>query len=326
MDTTPDTLPRPSANRPWSPAPRRGGVVGPLILIVVGGVLLLQNLGYLPWSLWRDIWRLWPLVLVLVGLELLLGNRIRGTTLALVIALLAILGVVALGAAEWSSVVRSGTLQPRTFSQSLQGANQVAVAIRFGAGELTLGPLANRAGDQLATMSYQGPAGTGLEARYAVTSGVGRLEYLTSGRGAWWGWWPWVAGTGTPRMDVLLAPDVPLTLDVQTGAATADLDLSRLRVTNLELSTGATTTRVRLPEAAGTTLAHASTGATTLTIEVPAGVAAQIRHQGGLSTLNVDQARFPATGPQLYRSSDYDTAQNRVDLTLETGVSTVTIR
>ena len=67
---------------PYAPPPPRarrrhgGSVIGPLLLIFVGGVFLLQNAGILPASVWGDLWRLWPLVLVLAGLELLIGRRL----------------------------------------------------------------------------------------------------------------------------------------------------------------------------------------------------------------------------------------------------------
>lgn len=43
-----------------------------LLLVAVGGLLLLVNLGMLAWAQWR---RLWPAVLVLAGAVLLLGGR-----------------------------------------------------------------------------------------------------------------------------------------------------------------------------------------------------------------------------------------------------------
>ena len=79
------------------------------------------------------------------------------------------------------------------------------------------------------------------------------------------------------------------------------------------------------PENAGPTTAHFSGGATNLTLEVPNGVAAQIRTRGGLNTLSVDQSRFPAAGADTYRSPDYATAANKVDITVETGVSTIRV-
>ncbi len=311
----------------WPSRPRRGGgIVGPLILIVLGGILLLQNLGYLPWTIWRDIWRLWPLILVLVGIELLLGYRLRGTWLGVVIVALVVAGLAALTAFGWATVAPGAAFETRNVTQSLQGASQAAVTVRFGAGDLTIGPLADRGNDQLAGVAYQGPPELRPQSRYTVSGGVGRLDVDVTGRDGRFGPFAWLSRSSVPNMNVTLSPDVPLTLNVQTGAANGRLDLSRLRVSDLELSTGATTTWVRLPESAGTTTVHASSGAATLTIEIPAGVAAQIRHQGGLSTLDVDQSRFPSAGPQLFRSPNYDTAANRVNLSLDSGVSTITVR
>ena len=64
---------------------RRGGLVGPIILITLGVVFLMNNLGVLDWSVWVVIFRLWPVLLVAAGLDLLLGRRsVWGSLLALV--------------------------------------------------------------------------------------------------------------------------------------------------------------------------------------------------------------------------------------------------
>ncbi len=47
--------------------PRVAGLVLSLVLVVVGIVLLLNNLGVLHWAVWRRIIQFWPLVLVLGG-------------------------------------------------------------------------------------------------------------------------------------------------------------------------------------------------------------------------------------------------------------------
>jgi hypothetical protein len=127
-------------------------------------------------------------------------------------------------------------------------------------------------------------------------------------------------------MDLNLAPSVPITsLVVQTGAADAHLDLSTLHVSNIDMSIGAATAWVRFPERASTTTAHLSGGASTITLEIPQGVAAQIRHRGGLTTFTIDQTRFPQVGDSLYRSPDYDTAQNKLDINIETGITTIQV-
>jgi hypothetical protein len=127
-------------------------------------------------------------------------------------------------------------------------------------------------------------------------------------------------------MDVSLAPDVSISsLIIQAGAADAHLDLSMLRVSSLDLSIGATTAWLRFSEAAGTTNAHISGGASTITLEIPQGVAAQIQQRGGLSTFNIDRTRFPQVSEGQYRSADYDTAANKLNINIETGVTTIQV-
>ena len=63
-----------------------------------------------------------------------------------------------------------------------------------------------------------------------------------------------------------------------------------------------------------------------LTIHVTVGVAAHIHADLEQASLEVDPARFlPVEVGKEYRSSDYDTAANRVQIQLEMGMGTVRI-
>lgn len=56
--------------------PRRSGhaVTWGFFLLFLGTVLLLQNLELLPWDLWDTLWRLWPVLLILAGVDILVGR------------------------------------------------------------------------------------------------------------------------------------------------------------------------------------------------------------------------------------------------------------
>ena len=45
----------------------------------------------------------------------------------------------------------------------------------------------------------------------------------------------------------------------------------------------------------------------------------------GLASVTVDQTRFPG-GDNRYQSPDYDSAANKVDIDIETGVGAVTVQ
>jgi len=114
---------------------RRGGLIGPVILIGLGVVFLLNNLGTLSWSVWTVIFRLWPVLLVAAGLDLLLGRRsVWGSLLALVLTVMIVAGVL------W--LFRAGIMPGRAATgeeirQALDGATRAEVAIGPAVGGCT---------------------------------------------------------------------------------------------------------------------------------------------------------------------------------------------
>src|SRR5205085_10690480 len=175
--------------------------------------------------------------------------------------------------------------------------------------------------------NYEGPPQLVPETHYSVSSGgVGQLDYQTTGRGGP-GFIPFTdSRSGTPQMEVLLSPKVPIaSLNVQTGATQTHRDLSNLQISGLDLAIGAANASVQFPNPSGQMTAHISGGASTLTIDIPDGVAAQMQHHGGLNTLNVDQNKFPQVSDGIFRTRDYDTAQNKLDLSIDTGITTIQI-
>jgi hypothetical protein len=136
-----------------------------------------------------------------------------------------------------------------------------------------------------------------------------------------WGWGP----GSTLDWNFNVSDAIPLTLDFNTGASESQIDLSGLRVTDVSVQTGASSTTLTLPAASGMTHLKVGSGAASVNVKVPDGVAARIRVQSGLAGITIDQARFPRQG-DLYLSPDYGSAQNRVDIDVQTGVGSINIR
>lgn len=55
-----------------------GRVTLALVLVAIGAVVLLRNLGHFSEGLWQTVLKLWPLVIVFIGLEILLSSRKGG--------------------------------------------------------------------------------------------------------------------------------------------------------------------------------------------------------------------------------------------------------
>lgn len=220
----------------------------------------------------------------------------------------------------WGILLGEPSAETKEVAIPLEGAAQAHVRIHHGAGRLRVAAGADP-GDLL-TGEFAGGLdhrvkreGDTLDVAMRVPAGWGPHFVV-----------PWVWGPG--RMldwSLVLNGEVPLSLDLETGASDARLDLSNLRVTDLRLETGASATDVTMPAHAGYTRAVIRSGAASLAIRVPPGVAARIRVGGGLAGISVDRNRFPREGG-MYRSQDYDTAPNKADVDVETGVGSINIR
>lgn len=73
---------------------RRGSIAVPLLLIAAGVILLLNNLGRLPWAVWDLLAKLWPVLLIALGLDILFGRSALRWALGIALAVLVAVAVI----------------------------------------------------------------------------------------------------------------------------------------------------------------------------------------------------------------------------------------
>lgn len=296
------------------------------MLLGLGIVLLLNNLGYVPWSIWSSLWPYWPLLLVLLGVEAFVTGRVAWGTLVLLLVLVPLIGLaITFGsvASTWSTATSGAPDRlTSTIHQTLNGATSAAVRIEYGVGALDISPLADDASaDVLADGQVFGHGLVQFDTRYDVSNGQGTLR-ITPREGSS----PTGGNLGLEagRVALRLTRNVPLDLRVDTGAADTTLNLADLRVPNLTVQTGASRSRIVLP-AHGQTTVRIEGGAAAITLEIPPTVAARITVDDGPNAVQIDQTRFPNTGRE-YRSPDFDAATDRATIRLSVGASRVVVQ
>jgi hypothetical protein len=259
----------------------------------------------------------WAVVLILVGSALLLGNLFNVNVWSLIWPLF----LIALGSwFLWGVLAGPRPVVPEQVAIPLEGAGQARLRVRHGAGRLHIN--AGAGPDELVAGTFGG----GLDYQVRREGDILDVEMRVPAEGFPRFIWPWMWGPGGALdWSFGLDGDIPLSLDLETGASDTRLDLADLRVTDLRLQTGASATVLTLPAHAGHTRVHIGAGAASVAIRVPSGVAARIRVKGGLTGIAVDKSRFPRAG-DVYQSADYDTAPNKVDVNVETGVGSVDVR
>jgi hypothetical protein len=259
---------------------RTNRIFWPLVLIILGGLFLLSNMGIITFSIWGIFF---PLLLILGGVSVLL-----------------------------SSLRRARQGEATSLSIPLEGGENARLRIKYGAGRMHLS--GGAASGDLLSGTFDG----GLD--HNAWRGGGRLDVTLSSPSDF----PWDWNGGRREWDVRLNERVPLVLDIDVGAAESRIDLTDVCVTDLKLDTGASSSEVWMPARAGQTTAKLSGGAASIKVTIPPEVAARIRWDGGLATINVDTRRFPQSG-KTYQSPNYETAANKIDLKVDMGMGSVEV-
>lgn len=122
-----------------------------------------------------------------------------------------------------------------------------------------------------------------------------------------------------------LAQDVPVLLDVESGASSLLIDLTDVLATRFSLKTGASSSSVTMP-ARGASILDVEAGAASVNVRVPDVTAARIRVKEDVVSVNVDTNRFPLLDSGIYQSANFDASQNRTEINIDSGVSSVTVR
>ena len=264
---------------------RRWTSVAGVVLIVLG-VLAIFRIG----------WIFWPLLLIGVGVWFIAGFSRGGFS-----------------GGGHGSVTREQTALP------LEGATEAVITIRHGAGRLTVSGGAGA--DQLLTGSFGG----GLDVSRRADGGRVTVDMRVRDRDVSHYFFPWGRGwAGALDWDIAMNSSIPLALRLETGASESRLSLTDLKVTDLSIKTGASSTTIDLPRAAGLTRVQVESGAAAVKLRVPPDVAASIQVKSALAGIHVDRARFPLSAAG-YASPDYAGAAHKVEIFVETGVGSVDI-
>ncbi|MBC7316578.1 MAG: hypothetical protein H5T70_09200, partial [Chloroflexi bacterium] len=259
-------------------------IVFPFLLIVGGVILLLDRLGV--WAIpWESLIRWWPLLLVLVGLDLILGGTRVGRWVLLALAI-GLIGALLYWAPRFET---GGTYTAERFSHPVEGVQRAEVRLQLGVGQLEVAAL-----EEGSPQLYE--ADLRYDRRYThivhevSTKGADLEVLLKSDHRAW-------VPTGDSQENiwvVRLSRRVPLRLEITSGVSRSRVDLTGLALTQLDFNGGVGEVEVRLSERAPYQ-ASVKGGVGALTIQVPQGVEARFRIEGGLGEVTVGP-RFEKQG------------------------------
>jgi hypothetical protein len=294
----------------------RVNILGPVLLIAIGGVLLLNTLGILEWSVWLTIVRLWPVLLIAAGLDLLLGRHsVWGSLLAAVLVIGVLAGALWLGTTDRAP--GGAGLVAQSVQQPLEGATNAEVRLSPAVGRLEVAALPEAASLVQGTI-YRGRN----EEVEEIFKGGTRASYsLRAGEVSWAPFGTWAFDRRL--WDVGLSPGALLDLQADMGAGEVILDLTGLQLERLRVNMGLGRTEVRLP-ATGRFEATMEGAIGETVIVIPDGLAVRIQGSTGLAVRRLPEG-YRRDG-DITTSPGFEDAENRVELRVNQAMGALTVR
>jgi hypothetical protein len=276
------------------------------------------NFGFVPGVTALSLLSLWPLLLILAGVDIAIGGRWPLAAVGIDVAVIALgLALIATQPAVFAGspffIVNGGAPGERDLSVARQSATTLSLDVNGGAGRFrvnggsTMLVEAHSANDDLRLRRADFDSGG--------TSADVRIDQTGARR----------VGNISIDVEVRVASDIPTELSINGGAGEFVIDLSAVTVTSAELNVGAAQLNLTLPKPQRQVDIEINAGASSIVVVVPEGVEARVTTTGALVSLQSTSSRVAASGSSA-ETSGYGSATARVTVKITAGASSVTIR
>ncbi len=298
---------------------RHPSLFWPIVLITSGVLLLLSNLGYLPEPSWNLLWRLWPVLLIGLGVDVLIGRRsVAGAIISGILIFILIGGVVLLvffarNIPVLAELARAPDMQTATLKHPLDDLETADVMIDWSHLWGTLSALEDSSNLIEGTIDYYGDLTFTVE-----ESDTHAKVILDSHRNSMGLNFDGLPGEG--EWDVQLHPDVDLNLDLDGNSGRLTLDLRELSVTDFTLDVGSGAVELTLPRASSFK-GDINGGSGRLEIIVPENVGLRVILDDGSGSLRTDVRVVLVSGERdddgIWETENYATADYVIDLEID---------
>lgn len=296
-----------------------------LALLVIGAIWLLTNLDVIDFS-WMAVFRFWPLIIILVGINIMLpkdskGNYAYGFFVLVCLSFLVYQGVVGkYGDFNIGRVSMNG-------NRIGDGADGIAedeqLTVEGGDEHIASAKLKM----ELAAASYRLDTTSKHlimvdmpknSPRHSLSSKIkGALATLTlktkSNRG----------NMGGKRISVLLHPEPVWDVEADFGAGEAQFDMSMLKLQKLKLESGASSFDLKLGSPLKESKINIETGVSSTKVHLPKGVSCRLKVKSAMSSTNL--SGFKKIDDDTYESDGFDSSANRYVIIYEGGLSSFSV-
>ncbi|MCK9399671.1 MAG: DUF5668 domain-containing protein [Bacteroidales bacterium] len=298
-------------------------IIWGLILVLIGVLFILKNLDIIYFS-WYSLWRLWPLLLVLIGVTILPVKDGIKVVLTIIVLIAAAFFLISFpNFHNWNddrsinnSRDRIDDKDPQDIDQRIFEAydstiNEADLIFDAAAGNFKIG----QSTDELFEFDREGNLG---RYTYSIkdlgTKREIRIE-LEEGR---------IIRTDLRNKVTMKLNTNPVwDIKVDVGAANIELDLSSFKIRKLEIDGGASSINIRLGTLQAESKIKINSGASSIDIKVPQEFACEVNTSTVLSSKDLEG--FNKVGNGTYVTPDFSDKTKNIVIEVEAAVSSLNV-
>lgn len=298
-------------------------VIWGLVLVIIGVLFILKNLDIIYFS-WHSIWRLWPLVLVLIGVTILPVKDAVKVVLTVIVLIIGALFLIYYPKGDNWNDNWSFNHDRHMFDDP----NGMDIDQKiFEAYDSTI---------HMADLDFDAAAGnfkidqsTGELFEFERLGNLGRYTYsikeLGERREINIGLEEGHIIKGDLRNQVImkLNPNPVWNLKVDVGAANIDLDLTSFKVSELDIDGGASSINIKLGNLQDNCQLGINSGASSILIRIPQEFACEVNTNTVLSSK--DLPGFNKVSSGTYVTPDFSEKTKNITIKVEAAVSSLTV-
>jgi hypothetical protein len=289
------------------------------LLVVLGLLFMARSLGWVHPDSGISLFDLWPLLVVGFGLSFLSGQGWVSSLFGLLITLF-VAGLLVSMFLDINSDVSRGWLRSEEEKVSIplmEGSERAEIALKVAASRVTVGSLYLK-GDELMEgnlrsnfFSISPSSRLDGETQHVSLSADGNLRQMRF-------------GIGRSHISLRLNRDIPITLFVEAGAADLDLDLADLLVEKLVIGSGASNIMLTLGSRFKESHIEISSGASSINISLPEGVGARVDSGSSFALVNVPTG-YINTERGVHQSENFEELESKIFINATLGVASLNV-
>lgn len=296
-------------------------IIWGLVLVLIGVLFILKNLDIIYFS-WHSLWRLWPMILVLIGIAILPVKELIKVILAIVVMIAGALFLVYspdTRGDDWTIHIGKdkGTTEElkevdqRIFEAYDTTMKEAVLNFDAAAGDFRI----DRTTTELFEFEREGKLG---KYNYSIMDLGSKREInigLEEGH--------FRSGDFKNKASVKLNPALLWELKVDVGAANIDMDLSPFKINKLNIDGGASSINVRLGNLQDESHIKINSGASSINIKVPQEYGCQVSTSTILSSK--DLPGFNKSDGGKYITPGFSDSSRNIYIDVEAAVSSLNV-